>query len=256
MEKALEIKSKWVEKFDCGLIQITGQKYRKKEFFQNSASFTASNGMELMSSVNPEYLSSTTFYVRGHNNTKDDVICVIPEYETFHRILNAIDEYNDKRVKKIPDYVKLHKLLWGRLSLSGSHDKNSVCQQVMYEEGIPKENTPSNYCFLCQDTEERAGAVKCEICKGFWGAKGLNCKEFGSYYQMWASEKDLTLRKALAARISNNTAVKSSSVLPMEVEVALQQGKVAAIKMYRNRTGSELREAKEAIEEAIVNQQI
>lgn len=255
--KALEFKAKWVEEFDLGLIQITHQRYRMNKFFANRETFTAKNGVMLISSSHPAShdSDSTTFYVRGGDEKRDSDVCVVLGRDAYCGVLNAFEEYNAKRTVQL-DYVKMHHRLWMKLAESGGSDKYSACFDVLREQGLATDAVPINMCFLCQDTVDNTEEAKihCEKCKGFWGKKGLNCQEAGSYYQMWVDELDIGLRKALALRIANNTIdhlLDSLKVRPEELETALQGRKIAAIKLYRERTGRGLYEAKAAIENAV-----
>lgn len=255
MKKALKVKTVWMNEFEVGLVRIEQQTFRGDAFGveRGKAHFVSSEGYMLESLTCPDY-EANRFWVRGDEKSLDFSTVIFPSSIELRMMLRAVDEYNQAKHKVVLiDYIKLHKLLWMKLADSGSLNKAEACSEVMREEGIMY--PPAHDCFLCQDTAtiSRHG-VDCNLCKGFWGRNGISCQGTGSYYQMWCNENSPALRKALALRIANNIKIACDyTVQPNELQAALHEGKIPAIKLHKARTNMGLRKSKEAIEEAMEN---
>ena len=83
------------EVFGSKCMHIKEQTERGEQFGEGrSESFTASNGFGLCSQVQPETSRYNKLYVRGSDNTRDDVMMVVPSEEWLRMLRVAVREYN------------------------------------------------------------------------------------------------------------------------------------------------------------------
>jgi len=212
MSKALEVKNKWSEKFDTGLIQIIEQRFKGNMFFNGKSSFTSSNGIRLESSCSPE-IAEKHFYVRGYNHERDNEILLVSDCGLYLSCLEAVKEYNEAVNKPDINYLALHYKLWMKLACTGEQHKSSYATEIAEEAGIPP---PRGGCFLCEEVVSNTpdgGVADCIRCKGYWGVGCMKCTDYGAYYKMWEREEDVDLRMALARRIANSVYSSESTNL-------------------------------------------
>lgn len=222
-----------------------------KQDFQLKEPFKASNGFTIFSDYVATWVEiDKTLLVRGTVDTADKTQpLVIKNMGRNIGLFKALDEFTVFVNKPRVDVGKYHTEMWTLISQGVT--KGDACKRVAEKYGLPE---PDGSCFLCWKTQlDGTGITDCKLCllKGHWGYGAISCLHTGSYYKMWEQEKDVTLRRALAKRIADLPNSINPQLNDHELQLLRTDGRIPAIKAFRDRTGLDLKTAKEIVTEEL-----